>query len=272
MLRKEYQMKPLERRKCSSVLLTLGLVAALAATSGAAAQAPAASASAAESPARHSPDKTLAETLKTKDARVSNLIGKRVTSPSGDDLGEIEDLLVMPDRARPPTVVISVGGVLDVGDKWFATSFDELIVPAESDSLILDKSEDELEKAPPFDYLRRAGESSGGPGAVGAAGANSISALLGATVVDERGESIGEIDDLVVSARDPGTQAIVELNSGGGREADDRLVAIPFDELQIETSGEEARGVPQQPRVRAELEDTPLDALPAYEYSRRDLI
>jgi sporulation protein YlmC with PRC-barrel domain len=84
-----------------------------------------------------------------KDARVSELIGKRVVSPSGDDLGEIEDLLATGDRDRPPTVVVSVGGVLDVGDKWYATSFDELLVSAESDTFVLDKTEDELAKEPP---------------------------------------------------------------------------------------------------------------------------
>ena len=263
-------MEELPHRNHGRVLLIFGFVAMLTGMSTVLAQGPDTGAPATDRAERHSPDKTLAEALQVKDARVSELIGKRVVSLSGDDLGEIEDLLATGDRDRPPTVVVSVGGVLDVGDKWYASSFDELLVSAESDSFVLDKTEDELAKEPPFDYLRRAGESSGRSGATGPAAVNSISGLLGATVVDERGKSIGEIDDLVVSVREYGTRAIVELNSGAGREADERLVAIPFDELHVETSGEEARGLPQQPRVRANFEDTPIEALPAYEYSNRD--
>jgi sporulation protein YlmC with PRC-barrel domain len=258
--------------KPGRVTLILALAGTFAAASAAVAQPADAGPAAANRTARHSPEKTLADALESKDARVSKLIGKRVVDPSGADLGEVEDLLTTTDSDRPPTVIVSVGGVLDVGDKWYAASFDELLVRSESDSLVLDMTEDELAKEPPFDYIPRAGERSGRPGVTGPGTVNSIGGLLGATVVDERGESIGEIDDLVVSSRGPGTRAIVELNEGAGRDADERLVAIPFDELQVEASGEEAAGLPQQPRVRASFEDTPIEALPAYEYSSRDLI
>lgn len=222
--------------------------------------------------AGRSADVTLSEALAGKDARVSELIGTRVTSPSGADLGEIEDLLAATDSDTEPTVVISVGGVLDVGAKWYAASFEDLVL-AGNDALVLDRTEDELAQEPAFDYLPRAGERSHQPGLTGPGTSNSVGGLVGATVVDERGEAIGEIDDLVVSSsREHGLRAIVELSAGAGDFADERLVAIPFDELVVETSGEEARSLPQQPRVRANFEDTPIDALPAYEYPRRDPI
>jgi sporulation protein YlmC with PRC-barrel domain len=222
--------------------------------------------------ADRSADVTLSEALAGQDARVSQLIGKRVTSPAGADLGEIEDLLAATESDNEPTVIISVGGVLDVGDKWYAATFEDLTL-AGNDALMLDRTEDELAQEPPFDYLPRAGERSHQPGITGPGTSNSVGSLLGATVVDERGESIGEIDDLVVSSsREHGLRAIVELDAGAGDFADERLVAIPFDELVVEASGEEARGLPQQPRVRASFEDTPIDALPAYEYPSREVI
>jgi sporulation protein YlmC with PRC-barrel domain len=262
----------LRHRQIGRLSLTLALAGTLAAATAVLAQAPDASPPQANPTARHSPDRTLADTLEDKDARVSQLIGKRVVAPNGNELGEVEDLLTSADGDEPPTVIVSVGGVLDVGDKWYASSFDELLVSTESDTLVLDKSEDELADEPPFDYIPRAGEKSHQPGVTGPGTANSIGGLLGATVVDERGKSIGEIDDLVVSSRERGTRAIVELNDGAGRDADERLVAIPFDELRIEASGEEAAGLPQQPQVRANFEDTPIEALPAYRYSSRDVI
>jgi hypothetical protein len=95
--------------------------------------------------------------------------------------------------------------------------------------------------------------------------------LLGATVVDGTGRSIGEIEDFVVSTAGNGTRAVVELDDDQGV-AGGRLVAIPFDDLTIELSGEEAGAVPQQARVRADLRGTPVEALPIYEYPQRELL
>ena len=89
--------------------------------------------------------------------------------------------------------------------------------------------------------------------------------LHGATVVDDAGDSIGEIEDFVVSTGAKGTRAVVDLDEHAGR-AEGRRVAVPFGSLHVELSGEEALAVPQQARVRVELDGTPLEALPAYEY------
>jgi len=221
---------------------------------------------------RYTAQTTLAQALAGKDARASKLIGRRVVSPSGTDLGEVEDLLATADHDAPPTVVISTRGVLHGGDKWYATSFGELLVASDGRHLMLDRTMEELAKAPPFDYVPRTGEASGEPGATGPRTTSSIGKLFGATVVDERDKSIGEIDDLVVSSRAHSTRAIVELNAGAGHNADGRLVAIPFDELHVEVSDEEAAGVPQQPRVHANLEDTSIEALPPYQYSSAETI
>ena len=105
----------------------------------------------------------------------------------------------------------------------------------------------------------------------GSSTTNSVGRLLGATVVDDSGDSIGEIEDFVVSSGEKGTRAVVNLDEHAGA-AEGRLVAVPLAALHIELSGEEAAAVPQQARVRVELEGTPLEALPAYEYPARDVI
>jgi sporulation protein YlmC with PRC-barrel domain len=220
--------------------------------------------------ARAAPELTLAQALQSADARVSKLVGTRVAGLNGEDLGEVEDVLATAENDAP-IVVVSVGGVLDVGDKWYATSLDELIV-AGGDELMLDRTEDQLANEPPFDYIPRAGEKSHIPGVTGPGTKTSLDSLQGASVVDERGQSIGEIDDFVVTNREHGTRAIIKLNEAAGRGADGRLVAIPFDELRIDASGEETKGVPPQPRVEVNLEDTPIEALPAYQYGRRDVV
>ncbi len=209
-------------------------------------------------------DATLAEWLADKDARLSELIGRRVINPSGTDLGEVEDVLATARRDERPVVVLSVGGVLDIGDKWYATSLEQLLIAPDGERLLLDKTEAELEAAPNFDYVPMIGEKSHQPGVRGPNTTNSVGRLLGATVVDDAGESIGEIEDFVVSTGEKGTRAVVDLDDDAVAEG--RLVAVPFDALHIELSGEEAAAVPQQARVRVELDGTPVEALPAYEY------
>jgi sporulation protein YlmC with PRC-barrel domain len=217
-------------------------------------------------------DTTLAEWLTDKDARLSELIGKRVINPhSGTDLGEVEDVLATAGRDQSPVVVLSIGGVIDVGDKWYAASLDQLRIASDNQRLVLDKTEADLEAAPDFDYVPMIGERSHLPGVSGPNTTNSVGRLLGATVVDASGDSIGEIDDFVVSTGEKGTRAVVDLDEHAGG-AEGRLVAVPFDALHIELSGEEALAVPQQARVRVELEGTPLETLPVYEYPERDVI
>jgi sporulation protein YlmC with PRC-barrel domain len=209
---------------------------------------------------------TLAEWLEDKDARLSELIGRRVINPRGTDLGEVEDLLAKAGREQEPIVVLSIGGVLDIGDKWHAASLEQLRLSADGERLVLDKTEAELEAAPNFEYTPMIGEESHQPGVRGPNTVNSIGHLLGATVVDGAGDSLGEIDDFVVSTGDQGTRAVVDLDADAGAGVDGRLVAVPLEALRIELSGEESVAVPQQPRVRVELRGTPVEALPVYEY------
>ena len=98
-----------------------------------------------------------------------------------------------------------------------------------------------------------------------------FSELIGATVVDDAGDSIGEIKGFVASAGAQGTLAVVGLGKDAG-EAQGRLVAVPFAALHIELGGDEARAAPQQTRVRVELAEREIETLPAYQYSERHAI
>lgn len=222
--------------------------------------------------AQRTSETTLAEWLVDKDARVSELVGMRVINPSGNDLGEVEDLLATPGRGeQEPVVVLSIGGVLDIGDKWHAVSLEQLRIASDNERLVLDKTEQELEDAPEFDYVPTQGEESPLPGVRGPNTTSSIGRLIGATVVVAE-EPIGEIKDFVVSTGEQGTRAVVGLDDDAGGGGEGKLVSVPLDDLTIELSAEEARAVPQQARVRVELDGARVDSLPAYEYPQRDPI
>jgi len=98
-----------------------------------------------------------------------------------------------------------------------------------------------------------------------------VSELIGATVVDDAGDSIGEIKGFVASAGAEGTLAVVGLGKDAGA-AQGRLVAVPFAALHIELGGEETHAVPQQARVRVELGEKEIGTLPAYRYPERQAI
>src|SRR5262245_50021862 len=54
------------------------------------------------------------------DARVSKLVGTDVNGPGDDDVGEIEEVLLPTSGTGQPTIVLSVGGALGVGEKLVA--------------------------------------------------------------------------------------------------------------------------------------------------------
>jgi len=129
-------------------------------------------------------DPTLAQWVADKDARVSELIGRRVMNPNGQDLGEVEDVLATAGRGERPVAVLSIGGALDAGDEWRAAPLDQLRFAPDNERLLLDKTAAELRSEPSFDYVPMIGERSHQQGVRAPNTANSVNRLLGATVVE----------------------------------------------------------------------------------------
>ena len=245
-----------------------------------------------------------AEYLKGKDLRASELVGARVRNAAGDSLGEIEELVV-PSRAQGDMlVIVSVGGVLDVGDKLVALPYDDLRVSADGDTFYYDRTEAQLKAAPAFAYeaeaeaeararAQREPERSAQSApattareatadrprtttaprtATAAKSANVVldvfdyraSDLVGATVLDDRGESVGKVDDIVVSTEDDKLHAVIAIGGFVGFGA--KLISMPFDALQITSDGD-------APQVRIAMTGDQLEQLvesrPEFRYERQ---
>lgn len=82
---------------------------------------------------------------------VGALTRDRVRNPLGEDLGEIKDLVVEVETGRVLYAVLSFGGILGMGDKWFAIPWQALTYRAEDEHFILDVEKERLEQAPGFD-------------------------------------------------------------------------------------------------------------------------
>ncbi len=83
------------------------------------------------------------------DIRATRLIDKEVTNQQGEELGEIEELIVDMNNGRVHYAVLSYGGVAGIGDKLFAYPVSAFKF-GPNEKLILNVDKAQLEKNPGF--------------------------------------------------------------------------------------------------------------------------
>ena len=88
--------------------------------------------------------------LMQKVSRVSKIIGTHVKNPKGDDLGDINELVLNSESGQVVYAVVSFGGV-GVGDKFFAIPWKALRWPRDKAYCLLDMNKATLETSPGFD-------------------------------------------------------------------------------------------------------------------------
>jgi sporulation protein YlmC with PRC-barrel domain len=88
---------------------------------------------------------------------VKDVMGKRVQNPQGENLGNIEDIVIDSDAGRIAYAVLSFGGFLGLGDKLFAIPWQALSLEAQRGTLVADQvfilnvDKDRLKNAPGFE-------------------------------------------------------------------------------------------------------------------------
>src|SRR5918993_365029 len=263
--------------------------------------------------------------LKGKNLRASALVGARVRNSVGGTLGEIDEIVIPSGDRDDMLVILSVGGVLDVGDKLVALPYDDLRVSPDGDTFYLDRTEEQLKAAPAFTYdgdveaqvraqpqverdTRAPSETARAANdrpatapdrqaddrrvvdradndrpvtdrprtaapstATATKSANVVldvfdyraSELIGSTVLDDRGESVGKVDDIVVSTEDEKPHVVIAIGGFAGFGA--KLITIPADDLQITADDD-------NPRVRIAMTGEQLEQLiasrPEFRYER----
>lgn len=81
----------------------------------------------------------------------STLTGDEVRNAAGEDLGNLEDIMIDVPSGRISYAVLSFGGFLGIGEKLFAVPWQALRLDEDSKCFILDVSKDRLKDAPGFD-------------------------------------------------------------------------------------------------------------------------
>lgn len=220
--------------------------------------------------------------LQGADLRASQIVGSRVRNAQGDALGEIEELVIPSRDQDDMLVILSVGGIIDVGDKLVALPYDDLRVSADGDTFYFDRTEEQLKAAPAFTYepgtttrettAPRAAATTPSARPTAAKSINVVldvfdyraSDLIGATVLDDRGESVGKVDDIVVSTEDDKLHAVIAVGGFAGFGA--KRISLPFDDLQLTSDNDD-------PQVRIAMTGEQLEALvesrPEFHYERQ---
>jgi sporulation protein YlmC with PRC-barrel domain len=80
--------------------------------------------------------------------RASKLLGARVDDRGGDELGDVQDIVIAGDGSVV-AVILSIGGVLNVGDRLVAVAYDELDVAGDGD-IYLPLTAAEIETRPQY--------------------------------------------------------------------------------------------------------------------------
>src|SRR6202451_1685462 len=79
------------------------------------------------------------------------VIGSKVFNQQNEDLGKIEDLVIDAEAGRIAYAVLSFGGFLGMGDKFFAVPWSALKLDTENHRFVLNVTKEALKDAPGFD-------------------------------------------------------------------------------------------------------------------------
>jgi sporulation protein YlmC with PRC-barrel domain len=79
------------------------------------------------------------------------ITGDKATTPDGEKLGHLEELVIDLDTGRVNYAVLASGGFLGLGEKYFAIPWDLLSVDTDNHEIVIDVSKEILENAPGFD-------------------------------------------------------------------------------------------------------------------------
>ena len=81
----------------------------------------------------------------------SSFEGETVVNPAGETLGEIEEIMLDVRGGRIAYAVMSVGGFLGIGEKYFAVPWQALTMDTDNKRFILPVDKERLKNAPGFD-------------------------------------------------------------------------------------------------------------------------
>ena len=244
---------------------------------------------------------TLEQHLQSKSLRVSKLVGMELQTRSGDNLGEIEDVLRGTAPGQHMQLIVMTGG-LGADQKLIAMPFDEVQINAKGDELYTTRTKEQLAAAPAVQLDRRtAGNATpaersaaeanrdaanrgaapqpgaaeprttqpAAPGAGQRSAASTASSqqriadMVGAEVVGSGGDKVGEVDDIVISTAGADSIRAV-LQVGGLAGIGEKRISLPLSQITVERPADD-----DEPTLRVAMDGDSLQRLPEYKYEEQ---
>jgi sporulation protein YlmC with PRC-barrel domain len=177
----------------------------------------------------------------------AKLIGRNVVNANGDTVGKI-DSVVIDQSGKVRYAIVGVGGFLGIGKKDVALAWDELTISENGEKVMTNATKDQLAALPEhkfpaavnpgtvysYDDAVKSNPTLGSPEqmapATGAVGIKA-SKLVGATVKNAKGESIGEIHEVVLGS-DGSAQGLI-IDVGGFLGINEKPVLVRWSDVTI---------------------------------------
>jgi sporulation protein YlmC with PRC-barrel domain len=209
--------------------------------------------------------------------RASKIIDAVVKNDRGEEVGEVDDL-IMSRNGKVKKVILSVGGFLKIGEKLVAVPLRSLQITERGD-ILYNITKEEIEKHPRFNYKEElpyedyysSYRNPSPPFQMGTYGGRyspwewayfpsrlSVSAILNRTVLNNKGEELGDIDDLMINREGRIEEVILAVGGFKFMEMGEKLVALPFKPLKITDLG-----------ILYNIAVQQLKNLPEFSYERR---
>lgn len=208
---------------------------------------------------------------------VQKLIGRSVTNPQNETVGDIESVIVDAD-GKVRTVIVGVGGFLGMGERHVAIAWDRLTVSPSDQKVMISSTKDQLKALPPYTYAdatqrrsvfvdrlppARSAAVNSAPTTMPTASYGTVSAseLIGLNIRNAANEAIGEIKDVVMTSEGKIHEVIVGV--GGFLGMGERYVALNWNQLrvgrssdnsvigQVTTTTEQLKGMPAYKREKS---------------------
>lgn len=157
---------------------------------------------------------------------VKNIIGSTVRNERGDAVAKVEDIILNAD-GEAVMVVVTNGGILGLGAKRAAFSYDAVMRLDDRGDVIMPLTAEAISSAAAFSYDARTGADNI---RVIPTGGLSAKNMLSAKVVDNKGKALGNVHNIVM---EDGDAEYIVMSFGDVMGMGGQRAVIEFDDLRL---------------------------------------
>ncbi len=196
------------------------------------------------------------------DITATNLMDMNVVDQTGKKIGEIDDL-ILSTKEKVAHAIISVGGLLGVGDKLVSIPFQDIEIRKAEKKVVINLSKQQLEKMPEFklEYVGSHQYQAKDLPVNSDTKDYDINAkkLFDIDIIDKNGKKVGKVDDLLLSQNGKAVYGIVDV--GGMLGMGKKSVAVPFHHLEANRTEE---------RILLNVTKEQLEKAPEFKFRNKD--